>query len=295
MKEQSYNDPLNEEINTLNFSEAQKDFVNQVNSIRSLHYGLLLTLIVLALLPFIGIFYFYFFKTFNAYIFIFSFIPVFGFYTYIKGLQNEIFIYLVCEKMNWAFNPNLETKRASKLALSFPIVFKRGTDYQLQDQIWGTYDNKTKIDFWAGTFSYTQNREDYSQSAFIINTSKPLSTTFALYRWGEKSIYRTESEKFNELFKIRSNSNNSDTRLRIMKLLSPSVQVRLIDMANKYSLDCIAFEENCMIILFSNKFWKVKYTNFFKNITIDQRDMQVYEDLMTEMVALPLEMIRYLK
>jgi hypothetical protein len=294
MVAQSYDDPLNEDINTIYFADAQKEMLNKVNGYRSMQFGLTLLLIFFAVLPIVSIWSFIIFKAVNVYLFVFSFIPFFGFYAYIKKLQNELFIYLLCEKKNWAFNPATETVRADKLATLFPDVFKRGETHELDDQIWGAIDYGKETDFWSGTFSYTGERQEYPQSAFIIKLDAILACEFTLYRWGSKSTIRTESEKFNELFKIFTIDDKKSTELQIIKVLSPSIQVRLIDFATRYSLDCIAFERNCMIVLFSKQFWQAKHTNFFKSINIDQKDLQLYEGMIQDMIELPSEMIKYL-
>jgi hypothetical protein len=79
-----------------------------------------------------------------------------------------------------------------------------------------------------------------------------------------------------------------------MQVLSPSVQVRFVAFANEVYLDSITFQHNCMVILCQDTFWKAEHTNFFKNVTIDERDSAYFDTLLEDMTKLPIEIRKYL-
>lgn len=310
MDERQFPDPLNDTITTSSFQ----------NEIRALKEKALL-LYAYPRLPLIFMFcagvvsvttliYLFFIKAYIDGLLFFLFLPQLLFYFYIKSLEKDLLLQLLCERNQWVFNPKTHVSRANKLSKLFPEAFDRGHSPVVDDQIWGTLTEKDANAFWSGTFTYTtgegRSSSTHEKYAFILELNKKLPSTFTLLRYGfdtenlslsrltMKRDLKTESEAFNKLFKIQSNEDSLSYEQKILTALSPSVQVRLIDFAEKFSLDCITFKHNCMIILFAHNPWEAKHTNFFKRVMIDERDVKHFHQLMKDMTALPSEMIRFL-
>jgi hypothetical protein len=206
---------------------------------------------------------------------------------------------------------------------------KRNVD----NQIWGTFGKDNSINFWSAIFyyevneTYDENGEKntiplaplvenslvatlfdkfvsgksqtgsesnyFNKQVFVFQLAKNLPTGFLLTRKGRQRTFKTESVEFNKAFHILSNDESKQARLQILQILSPSVQVRLTDFTEKFDLDSIEFQENCMIVLFNDRVWEAKYTNFFRRVTIDERDVKRFEDLLSDMTSLPLEIEKF--
>jgi len=298
MEDRQFLDPLNENVSLLSFAAYNKALLQKVENYRK--NPSVIKLLLVACLFFLIIWSggWVLLKAYDPRILIIGFLPLFFYYSYIKKLENEVILYLLCERNNWAFNSVKSTYRAQGLMNLFPQVLDRGKQQEIYNQIWGSLGNNKKNGFWSGIFSYVlssgRNSKRYEKTVFIIQMNKPLTCSFSLFRSGYRDSIKTESEEFNKLYRIRNHEKSGSSEEEIIKALSPSVQVRLIDFAKKFSLDCISFQDNCMTVLFNGKVWKVKHTNFFKSVTIDARDIKGYDDLVREMMELPSEMLKFL-
>lgn len=309
MDEQTFADPLNDHITESSFADEREKVVKQIKDLRAHPYVAKVLLAASILLTLFCIHLYFTVKDFDYSFILFSLTPTIIIIGYIYTLQNAAIWYLLCEKHNWVFNPEKNFERPERLAKLFPDIFNRGLlnkdgkekkDNEkytsLHNQVWGKIGTGESINFWSCIFHSDQHSSGsglYDQTAFVIELDDFIPVSFSLFRKGEKSTIQTESVEFNKLFKIKSHEDNNTTEQQIIKALSPSVQVRLIDFANKFSLDCIAFQDKYMVILFEGKVWEAKHTNFYKNVTIDERDIKRFDDLLKEMVALPLEMRKY--
>lgn len=139
-----------------------------------------------------------------------------------------------------------------------------------------------------------RNSTAYDKQVFILELGRFIPSSFSLVTYGKRRDMETESVHFNRKFKILLHTHSKESKQHIIQALSPSVQVRLIDLAETLPIDCITFQHNCMVVLFKQEVWHPKHTNFFKSVTIDERDVRLFDDVLNDMIALPLEMHRYL-
>ena len=325
MHERVFSDPLNDHITESSFAEERQQFVAILDLYRK-HPQLIQLLFMLSVLTpvltltFIIVFNWY--NSFFIYLIIFSIIPGVLFYYKVTSIQNDLLLYPLCVKNGWVFKPKRDFDRARRMAHLFPYVFARGdVQYRrLENQMWGTLGKEPPVNFWSGIFTYELQETDPNQkmikevtdiksmfiphvsrdqnvnqlAVFILELDKAIPCAFSLSRYGSRRDLQTESIAFNETFRIRTHHVSKHTQTQIMQVLSPSVQVRLVDFANEVELDSITFEHNCMVILCRDTFWETKHTSFFKNVTIDERDLKLFDDLLTEMSELPLEMRKFL-
>jgi hypothetical protein len=157
------------------------------------------------------------------------------------------------------------------------------------------------VRFWSCAFNYItgsgKSSTTHYHSIVLLQLFKPVPINFDLKR---KSILsfsgniKTESEEFNKLFEIKSKINNSQNKLLLLKILSPSIQVRLIEIANDLPIAQIGFYKNSMILDFDEDIWKFYYTDFFKRVQVDDRDKEFINNLFKEITATPIEMLHYI-
>ena len=230
-----------------------------------------------------------------------GFLPLFIYLAIISAFQQNFILFLMCRQQEWIYNPDHDKERYNKLKEYYPDIFECGHSQQVEDQIWGSIAQQ-RIDFWNCAFTYTtgsgKSSRTQDHSVFIVKLSKKLPIECTLMRKGylsfAKSKYKTESEEFNTLFYIKVHHEGPDTQMHLMNILSPSVQVRLIQMAKELPLDGITFKENTLAIDFEDELWKPKYTNFYKEVVVDKRDMDDFNAVIKKMTELPGEMIQFM-
>lgn len=299
-------DPVDEPITIQTFSSNQTQLLNHLQFYRSKPYLIKLFLAGCSLITFIALILF-FIVPYDPRLLAITFLPPILYYGYIRHLQEEIILYLICEKNNWPYNPNTDFDRIKKFISFIPEIFKEyieENDQNLQEQIWGTIQNKNDFtSFWSAQFEYTtgsgKNQTTHTEYVYFIRLPKSLTIRFSLVKTGlltfiERGL-RTESAEFNKKFEIQAQATDPASKNQIMACLSPSVLTRMIDFSNNYHPKRIDFIGDVMAIVLPNKLWKTKYTNFLKSISIDPRDETQFYEALTAMVELPAEMLQFIK
>ena len=303
----NYGSPIGNEVNEFTFLSQQLGLENKIKTYRNKPYLFKIYLVLCTIFAITSlIFCVFIIHLYDPRVLLLAFFPL-GFYLgYVWHLQEQLILYLVCQKNNWAYNPQIDRESVSEFITLFPQVFDKGYSQYLDQQIWGEINkNNETIAFWKGVYTYTtgsgRNSSVHHQSIFVLKLDNFLTVDFVVEKTGfigefkEKfeDTIQTESEDFNKNFKITS-SNDIDSKKQIIKILSPSVQVRLIDFSNKYEIRKIVFAYNTIIFVFKKEIWKVKYTNFFKRFAVDERDEEVFSQSLLDMVKIPSEMIQFL-
>lgn len=304
----SFWDPLNENIKTDSFQPEQQSVVKQTEKYqhnpnlikRNLCFAGLVPVISLILLIF-------FWETLKALadprIFLCTFIPLILYYQGIRLLQEKLLLYLLCQGNGWSYNPEETPARTQKFIQKYPDIFAQGREQSIDEQIWGSANKPYQIEFWRCTFKYRVGHGRYShinnRAVFALKLNQSLNVNYTMLRvvnfWEEfQTEIKTESEEFNKKFKVVADKHDSTTEAKVLKVLSPSVQVRFIEFSKKYKLNRIYFEDDIMLIEFIENVWKTKYTNFLKKVAIDKRDVEHFSETLKDMMALPSEMIQYM-
>lgn len=325
MHEKVFADPLNEHITTSSFAEERSSVVEKVENLRKYRY-LLQALFVLSIIA--PAWYILVLtreralSIFNA--IFFTFIGFFGMALLnyaLRSLQDDLVLYLLCEKNNWVCNPAHDKSRPQRMAQLFPHVFERGfrDSWRFDNQIWGMIGKNEQISFWCCNFYYELpsntnyqymrnriplDRSDMQKTVFVLELVDIIPYTFELkiraaYK-NESNVYKsgtdlkTESVDFNERIDVKIPGASKETKRQVLHVLSPSVQVRLVDFVKKYPIESITFQHNCMVVVFEGLIWETKHTNFLKRVMIDERDLKSFDSLFKSMIELPLEMRKYL-
>lgn len=222
----------------------------------------------------------------------FCFLP----YLMVKGYYSNFSIDLIkfemAKKNGWLYSPNQDRARWANLRHKAPEIFNKGNKNQyLEDQFWGSIEQDGKTyDFYTGLFSYDVETRDsegrtrtttYKRHFFTIKVDKPIGSRFFLYpetvfsKIGNlftKKEINTESIEFNKTFAFKYDGKKGEKALEIVKTLSPSLQLKLLEL-NKHKRDMrILFAKDCVFFDFQGKFFQSLDTNLMKNIEISQKD-----------------------
>lgn len=233
---------------------------------------------------------------------LFSFTPLLIYLGMIYSFQQNFILYLMCFENDWIYAPEKDSSRFERLKNAYPMIFNQGHSQTIEDQIWGAVGEKKIDSFWTCSFTFTtgsgKHRRTHDHSIFMLRMYKKLPLDFCINKKGLISIlsngYKTESEEFNNLFDIKIENEKSDTKLLLLKILSPSVQVRLIELANEFPLDKIGFYGDTMILDFKEHIWNPKYTNFFNKVEVDDRDKTLFLSQIKTMTTTPIEVLQFI-
>lgn len=299
-------DPVKEAISLQTFSTVQIQLLNHLNFYRKYPYIVKLFLAACSLIPLTAVILFIIVQ-YDIRILIVSFIPPVLYYTYIRHLQEEIILYMLCQKNNWPYNPGTDKNRIQYFMSLIPEIFDvyvDAHDQNLQEQMWGTIQNTNGVTpFWGSQFEYTtgtgKNQSTHTQYVYLFKLPRLISVPFSLVKTDlltflERGL-RTESAEFNKMFEIRAQETDPASQTQIMSCLSPSVITRMLDFSQKYKTKKIVFIGDIMAIVLKDKIWKTKYTNFLKSISIDTRDEELFYNALRDMAELPTEMIQFIK
>lgn len=301
---QSFWDPLHDEITVNSFTTNTQKLENKVNDIR-IHPTIFILKSLLQLVIAVGI------SAVSLYFQIYSYLPyaisvliIISYYLGIKKKQEEVIFFLVCEENHWAYNPDKDTSRADRLAVAFNDIFQKGYDRYVSDQIWGNVENNNhQSPFWRCDFTYTEgsgkSTHTYNEAVLATQCEKAIPINFSLQhagffeRLGE--TIKTESDEFNKQFLIIAGDSSVHTKEAIMRVLSPSVQVRLIEFSKQYPLTLVSFNDDIMTLKFSQQIWQPKYTSIFNLMKIDPQDVTNFNNVLHNIVAIPAEMMQYIE
>lgn len=237
--------------------------------------------------------------------------PAVAYWVYIKKTQIDIIKKLVADRYNWKYDPSDQAVRWQKAVKLMPEIFEKGNNGQnIQDQFWGKYQD---MDFWSGIFHYQvesgsgKNRKNTKHDAhfFCVKLPQTMENRFLLRPEGlgtkltnafRKKDIDLESEEFNKAFSISYKESKSARELDIVKSLSPSIQIRLLDLKNTSGKFTFLFAGNTAVILFKGRLFKKMYSNFiFKGVFLDLRDKQYLEQKLSDVLAISSEMVPYIR
>lgn len=250
----------------------------------------------------------------GLYVLFMPFMPALWYIYKIYKLQRDLVKMIIADENNWIYSPSERRERWNKLLNIYPEFLQKGNENQnIQDEFWGKFDgDKQDTDFWSGVFEYTvvtrgskgrKNRTKHYKTLFALKLNKKLSADFRLepetsinrfFSFLRKKEINTESAKFNKFFAFYYNGEKADKEIEIIKILSPAVQVRLLDLVNQDSKFGIMFRDETVFFMFSGKLIKKMHTNFFKKVELDFRDQEVIQKRLHTMLEISSEIVPYL-
>jgi len=225
---------------------------------------------------------------------------------YVHKLQEDLVLFLVAKDYGWAYSPNNHDSRADLLSEKFPLIFQQGRDQNLSNEFWGKLDTGSiSVPFWQGLYTYVtgygKHKQTHDKSVFGMHLPKVLPTSFIVSRETfmddvfSKGDLQTESAKFNSMLKVKAlEKDKADVQQKIIQVLSPSVQMRLLDFHDKYMIHMILFTQDMVIFSFEDNLFRVKKTNFLKKVELNAEDKKNIEKELLNLVQLPTDMVHYL-
>lgn len=301
----NYWDPLHETIHSDSFQLETRKLLTKMEQYKKNPYVIkrnrLFTILIWIFIVGAYIYQWGFMGPF-IHVLVLSGIPFLIYTSLIHDFQQNFILFLMSQEHGWAYKPHEDESRIEKGKKIYPDIFDAGHSPQVEDQVWGTVGSSNQTDFWNCSFTYTtgsgKSRTTHHHTIFILRLPAKLPIELTLFRKGLLSFsgskYKTESEEFNKIFLIRVQNENTDSEMQVMKLLSPSVQVRLIQMAREFPLDGIVCKADTFALDFNNHIWKPRYTNFFNKVEIDRRDTADFTHLVEKMTQIPREMLQFM-
>ncbi|CAN5188298.1 hypothetical protein BH09PAT2_BH09PAT2_05250 [soil metagenome] len=298
-------DPIGDTIQDNSFDQQNQEVIRHVDEYKGNPRKIKKNLVIRTLFGIVitGIYIaFWGFNRLFIYVGVLSFMPLILSIGEIRAAQQNFILFLMCQAQAWVYNPKHDQARYDRLKNVYPDIFACGHSQEIEDQIWGSIQSSKLIDFWSGIFYYEtgsgKSRRRYHHTLFAVKLFKQLPLEFTVFRKGLISFnngdYKMESEEFNKLFFIEVKNKGPDTEMLLFKILSPSVQVRLIQLAHEYTLAGINFKNETMIVDFEREVWIPKYTNFFKKVVVDPRDTNDFIELLKKMTAVPIDMLQFM-
>jgi hypothetical protein len=301
----TYWDPLGEKISTDTYKIQTQKLVEKTKWYRDNPFELKRNQLLFIFIPLcIALVYFLIFRFEGSIIpmIIFAFAPVLLYRSSIQSLQENMILFLMTQENNWVYLPDIDSDRYDKYQHLYPSYFNVGHSQYIEDQIWGTIPTNKPTQFWNCSFTYEtgsgKSRQTHHHNIFILHLYKPVPVNFDLKKKSALSLggnnFKTESEEFNRTFSIQMDSDNPDSKLQLLRVLSPSVQVRLTEIATTFRIAQIGFYGTRMILDFKDDLWNFKYTNFFKEVRVDERDTEYFKNLLLMLTQIPIEMLHYI-
>ncbi len=239
----------------------------------------------------------------------FLFLPVIIYLARIHQLQRDLVKMVVADEYGWVYSSEKQKDRWSKLAGIYPHLFDKGSDQNIQDEFWGKFRGKKQtVDFWSGIFEYTtgsgKQKTVHKKTAFALHLNTVLKSNFRLEPEGDSSSFfrffrrkkeiDTESNAFNKTFAVFYNGKKQEKQLEIIKILSPSVQVRLLEIANREGKFIIQFQKDTVVFIFQGLLLQNMKSNFFKKVSLDARDKKAINERINRILDITSDILPFL-
>lgn len=248
--------------------------------------------------------------------------PLLIYWIRIRNLQKDLIKKLVADRNNWFYSPSEDILHLQKIKSKFPYLLPFGIKENVQDEFWGNLEDSKgkKIPFYSCIFEYQKGNEKKKKSKkyktiFAIKLNKTLINSLKIQPKGmfsklfsffsSSNHIEMEYQEFNNKFSVRWNNKNNDRKkIEIFRKLSPSVQIILVDLAEKFpSLEIIFKKDTFFFIrdgfLFDERgsFGQTKNmmkTNFFKEVKLDPHDEEYLHEKINTLLEIAKEIPQYL-
>jgi hypothetical protein len=240
--------------------------------------------------------------------------PLFILNSSYKSLSIDIIKLQIAEQKSWVYDPNSDMGKWNHLKNHFPELFSEGDENQyVEDQFWGTtkVGNKTFY-FNSGLFSYDvvtrdskgrRHRSTYKKHYISLYTPKELKCRFHLHpdtafskigNFFTKKEINTESNEFNNTFAFSYKGPKGENAQEIVKTLSPAVQDKLVQLAQRKNGVEILFNKNAITFRFDGVFFNTLHTNLKESLDINSKDLKFFESEISDLASISSEVVQYL-
>jgi len=278
---------------------------------RLIIFALILFFIIRPLIVFVfGSFFFIFILLF-FFIFAVAFLGIY--FEEINNLKQDVVKSEVAKKRGWLYDPAIDEVVGFNLAAMFPKIFNLGDERFVDDQLWGSFDvDGVTKNFYSGIYCYTvinknskggENKVKHFSNFFAINLEKRLPVNFLLY---PESIFSRVSQKFNnheievesiefnKIFAFDYAGRKDEQAVEIVKVLSPAVQLELVDLSKKGKNLSVYFVDGVLIFSFKGKLFKKLKTQLIGGLNLVDDDLKFFDDYLQSIKTIATEIIKKL-
>lgn len=247
----------------------------------------------------------------GVFLLVLPFLPAVIYFTKIKKMQRDLINYLIAQENQWIYSPEERSERWQILRSKFKNLFEKGDeDQNMQDEFWGKINGGNN--FYMAIFEYTvvmrdskgnRRRRKFSKSILALKLNKKLKKTFQLVpesfwhgikHWFTKKEIETESNSFNRTFAFEYDGQKVENELEIVKLVSPAVQMKLIDLKDTVENFNLLFQEDTVLFVFEKLIFEKMQTNFFRKVEIDSRDTDFLKKRLYQLLEISGGIVPYL-
>ena len=236
--------------------------------------------------------------------FVFGLVPAFVYFFSVQTLEKQLALLAIAKKRGWLYRAKGDNGRWRTLKVIYPEIFAEGDHGQsVSDQFWGTLENTP---FWMGHFTYSVQSGDssttYLTSTYAFQLPKKRLTDFQLigHDIGTKigNLFRheltTEWNDFNRIFSIHyKNAPGTADDVNVLSALNPIVQEKLVAFWRQCGRYKLSIRGDVFLVLFREAF-DAKYTNFFRRVAVDERDLKKIEGRLEEIIQLSVDILPHL-
>lgn len=232
-----------------------------------------------------------------------------GSYNYSNTLK-DLVKQSVAQANGWLydFKPNLE--KAISLNSKYPSVFSGDKIVSVDDEFYGIKKVKEKKYFFkSGLYTYKIKTGSGRKKKYVtkhkhyiwITLNKKLDVEFSLTPEIANGIFNNnskelnlESQEFNKIFKFQYRGKKSEMQYRIVKILSPAVQLGLIQLAKRNSTFKFLFTNDALVFSFDGELNKKFYTKIYSYRGVLKEDIHTIDALINEVLNLSIDITKYL-
>lgn len=236
--------------------------------------------------------------------FLIAIIPFSIYFEYVREIQKDLLNIAVANQFGWLYFPEKDKKKWDRLNDVYPEIFRfgeQGSQY-LENQFWGLLDSGRRY-FWLSRFFCTERQGDSSRTiqrlvyAFQVSRSIPIdfalspqnSATKFIADLSSKTI-TTESIDFNNEFHIDYKGDRGFVGPDILQVLSPDIQEKLLEHERTYRDFIMLFRGNIVFVSYKANL-EVTHTNFNKDVSLDQRDIDSIMDRINSSIEIAEEIL----
>ncbi len=220
-------------------------------------------------------------------------------YLYIRriySLQTDLVKLEVAEANGWWYSASRNSKRGRRFNKRFGRLLPHENREKMttEDEFWGTYESgRQTVHFWSGLIHYEvesnvrvnkQRRvKKYTWTTVALPLNRPLSHTLLIraqprrlrvlrrFFRGRVNV-NTASAEFNRLFDVYRDGVEETDLQAILWILTPAVQVRLLDLYDREGEFAFLFHRNAIVFVFHGRLLKGMQTDFFRSLELAPDD-----------------------
>jgi hypothetical protein len=291
-EKKDYLDSQTKKLEKMHFELEKKNYIKR--NLNLVFYIFIVLIIIFCLVDFLSFFVgAYSFPFFSIFAIVIGFICYFGLRGYYNSFIRDFVKYEVAKEFGWSYEPDPNKNKWYKLREDIPEIFKKGNTMQeIDDQYYGQiYFNRKAFDFHSGIFHYavrTSNGKSsstthYYRHFFAFRLNKRINSRFFLYpenigskvgNWFNGKEVNVESNEFNKKFAFSYSGKKIENEIEIVKIISPSMQLKLLDLYNKKGAFNVLFSEDFVIFDFCGRLKNRFKTDFAKSIQVNREDVE---------------------